>query len=332
MTEYCILDTFIVIEDNMNSLIATLTIPVVVLVFCGPAPAAARILTDATATDGTQVEPRGRPSYAILGDLKGQAECVTTPAEYITAFAARAARCVDPDLVGRIVQGRPGGTVNDTITLNVSYKLSNFWAGADTLEATMRIGFPQAIGDFTENHLQNYTSQQFAGIREFSNGQALMKAVGWPGAYVDITAVYSLHVFSRAAMKKVIRNNTNAAAYPYIANVDPLIPTWAALRHFMIHNFSPIGLNVSSAVVQVLSTVDIADLSGCPAECAYSLNAFPGPNATTPITTRPRNSDGSCPTVDNSVQMAPTSIDVESAFCSGYQGHSWTDKYVRLKP
>lgn len=45
--------------------------------------------------------------------LKAQADCVATPAEFKAAFEARQARCVSPDLVGRVISARSVDKLGD---------------------------------------------------------------------------------------------------------------------------------------------------------------------------------------------------------------------------
>lgn len=97
-----------------------------------------------------QSPPERLPSANILDDLRDQDRCIKTPEEYVAAFEAREARCVDPDLVGRTSSGVDVAGA----TLNTSFKLAYFWVGSDALAKYLRIGFPETIGgtrEFTRN-------------------------------------------------------------------------------------------------------------------------------------------------------------------------------------
>lgn len=131
---------------------------------------------------------RAAPSYAILDDIRAQQDCVKTPAEYVEAFQQRQSRCVDPDLMCRVSASPKGGTISDVI-LNVTAKPVFFWGGSEALERAMRIGYPLTIGDFTVNNRQNYSSLNFQGINEISNGQAFLSAIGWDPQYIGMLLI-----------------------------------------------------------------------------------------------------------------------------------------------
>ena len=89
----------------------------------------------ATAPSATACRRRRR-------QLADQADCVSTPAEYVEAFKAREPRCVSPDLFGRVASG---SSVEEAAFSSpyTSEKLAYFWSGADVLAKYMRIGYPR---------------------------------------------------------------------------------------------------------------------------------------------------------------------------------------------
>lgn len=198
--------------------------------------------------------------------------------------------------------------------------------------------------DFTVDHRQNYTNEDFAGVQQVSNGQALLEAIGWPGNFANITRVYVLNIFSKQAIANVVSSPRQDAIYRsyFRANIEPISPTWSNVKDYMNWAFTDIGLRVSERVVTVLNDFDFQDLTGCPTQCAYTLADFPGSGvASVPITIEPReNGTEACPsTLDlletkniNASLTAPTAVDEASSLCKGntFGGvrRTWIDKYV----
>ena len=92
-----------------------------------------------------------------------------------------------------------------------------------------------------------------------------MQAVGYPGEWVDITSVYALNVYSRAAIKKIVRGPASNF-YQYKANIEALSPTWDAVRHFVMWSFQSINLTIPNAVSDTLDKMSADELTGCPAQ------------------------------------------------------------------
>lgn len=159
-------------------------------------------------------EARLRPdtTSAVYKEMLNQYDCVTTPAEFVAAFNANTPRCVSDDLVARLSSGPDVATArNRSLTTNV--KAANFYSGSDALAKYLRIGFPKSVGINTPQdpanlyNTQSYMSANFAGLKEYRNGQGLVNGVGYSAVDWSVTDTYSLAVFSKSAIRAAMRTD-----------------------------------------------------------------------------------------------------------------------------
>lgn len=81
---------------------------------------------------------------------------------------------------------------------------------------------------------------------------------------------------------------------PYRGGVPPLAPTWRALRAYFEFVFEAENLTLSDTALAILQATSFAQLTGCPAQCAYTDPLFPSANHTTPITVDDPAANASC--------------------------------------
>lgn len=116
---------------------------------------------------------------AIYADLLNQFKCVQTPAQWVEAFKKNSFTCVSEDLVGRLANSDVNvDETRNRLLSGTASKAANFWSGADALAKYLRVSFPLSLGDnipqFNNSYFnQTYNSSNFAGLRQFRNGQAV---------------------------------------------------------------------------------------------------------------------------------------------------------------
>ncbi|KAL4419584.1 hypothetical protein ABPG77_004833 [Micractinium sp. CCAP 211/92] len=210
--------------------------------------------------------------------------CVQTPTEYLAAFEARQTRCVSPNLFSRLTSG--DNVAAAKAGLGLDQRLAYFWSGSDVLAKYARIGYPQTIG--------YSTISTPVGLDDNANGLALTEQVGYPAAYSNVAKVWVLNVFTRAALQEAADTfkATLGAAPPYKVGVGPFSATWdgwKAYYEYVWSNLAGGAFRLPDAAINVLKNTDFKALTGCAAECAYSVDQFPTPVNTSPLVTQPRN-------------------------------------------
>ena len=171
---------------------------------------------DAAWTRARSLGLRPEQTVNIYRDLLAQYKCVTTPAQFISAFKANtlAGSCVSEDLVARLQDGPDAAASLSRLRGGTAGKALNFWSGADSLAKYLAISFPQSLGDNIPQApgnayaTQDYASAGFAGLRQFRNGQGLVNGIGFGAPDWRSTDTFVLGVFSKAAIRAATTSST----------------------------------------------------------------------------------------------------------------------------
>ncbi|PSC74537.1 protocadherin-related 15 [Micractinium conductrix] len=256
-----------------------------------------------------------RPPSTLQEEVANQGKCVETPQEYIAAFEAEAPRCVSPCLFGRITHG---ATVEEALPTSsmFSVKVAYYVSGSDVLAKYLRIGYPDVPG--------LSTAWNDSGLTAVSNGVALLEQVGYSKSDLNASSVYVLNVFPEEVLKAATAEL--AGSLPFGGGMPPSMATWDIVRAFYEQVYQEQGLVVPHQALGVLKTTTFADLSGCPAQCAYAVPAryYPNANYTSPLVVLPRGADGKCPPAPVGTKPTPpTAFETTSELCSD----EWKEAY-----
>jgi hypothetical protein len=167
---------------------------------------------DAEVTRLRSLKLRPEQTAALYRDLLQQYKCVTTPAEFVAAFKANALTCSSDDLVARLSSSNTTAFALSSFLERPSQRALSLWSGADALAKYVRTSFPQALGDnipqINNTYFnQNYSSANFAGIRQYRNGLGLVDNIGFSAVDPSFTNAYVLGVISKAAVRAAIRSD-----------------------------------------------------------------------------------------------------------------------------
>ena len=134
---------------------------------------------------------------------------------------------------------------------------------------------------------------------------------------------YVLDVFTLDALEAGVA--ALEGRMPYQGGVGPIAPTWAAVRAYYQHIFADAELALGDEALALLQNSSFAQLTGCPAQCAYAPSDFPSVKHTTPINSTNPRPDGTCPEAAEGSTPAPgTALAADSELCTA----DWQQAYV----
>jgi hypothetical protein len=250
--------------------------------------------------------------------------CIRTSEEYAAAYAnpdpkARA-RCVDKDLLS-VISLSFDNSAGAQPSIVQADKALIFYGGHDALEKYQRIGFPEAVGDWTGPP----GDENFPGLQTISNGQALLTSIGFASNFLRTDLSFTLTVVSAKAIRRLLDRQT-PRLFGFGASFGPAPPTGSNL--IKAYN-AAFGLNIPPSVGSILSETSFADLTGCPAECDYIDPNFPTtgfvpvlPGTRDPVSRVCQPKDGA----EGFDLTAPSFFEIDAGLCNKV----WNDAQKRF--
>ena len=179
-------------------------------------------------------------------------------------------------------------------------------------------GWPQTGGP--PGWPQTYSSSNFAGLQQFSNGQAVVSSVGYSAGDFTVDSVFTLTVVSRSAIAAALATNAPFSNTSLITLAAGVSPTWQNLKYYYEVAFADVGLTIPQAAIDVLQATPFPALTSCPAECTWHSNAFPSACANRLVYISTRTSLTTCAPLTAEQFTSTSSIAACAAdFAQGFQ-------------